>query len=171
MANYTFYVASQGFLLSSGENISGFNLDDSIKRLDWQLFNYHFKDELTKKYNSKRSCIHSDDVLDTGRNYSIQNPEKNLNSAQSNDFVRYDIQRNEMSAPVKIYGQMPYFVSGSLKPGKPEKPTKKTKIPVKRISLDDMIRNQQLKEKDDQLSFENFNWVDLTCPTIILYKM
>ena len=65
--------------------------------------------------------------------------------------------RNQMNEPVKIYGQVPYFVAGSLKPGKPEKATKKPKIEVKRISLDDMIRNKQLKEPDDKLSFEVAN--------------
>ena len=150
-------MASNGFLLSSGQSGGyGFNSDDSIKRLDWQLFNYHFKDELTKKYNSKRTCLDTGDTAGEA-DWNVLEHSRKLRVAQSNDFVRYDIQRNQMSAPVKIFGQMPYFVAGSLKPGKPEKPTKKTKIPVRQIPLAEMMRNQQLKEPDDKLSFENFN--------------
>ena len=174
VANYTFHISKQDFFYQYPQG-GVFNNDPEVKMQNWFLFNYHFKDELEHKYKNGRNC-HSkvDGPLKTvsggSQNMMLSLASKPLQEF-SNEFIRYDIQRNQMSNPVRLDQEFPFNLTGQgheglqsksdLKSQARKNVQKKEKEKKKKpnvMTIEDMLRKQQMKPEAtvdmDKLSFE-----------------
>ena len=113
VAGYSFHVLNTGFVIHRGLKLS--NPEDTsdhytADKFNWDLFNYHFKDELQRKYQTSRTCSpvkgESDEIIGPGENEVLSDRPEN------DDFKRYQIQRNLMGHPVAIPNDTPVLFEG-----------------------------------------------------------
>ena len=57
LADYSVNIFADGFLVKEGFDKSPPPRLFGYAHRNWYLFNYHFKDELQKKYNTTRACV------------------------------------------------------------------------------------------------------------------
>ena len=57
LADYSVNIFADGFLIKEGFDKSPPPRLFGYAHRNWYLFNYHFKDELQKKYNTTRACV------------------------------------------------------------------------------------------------------------------
>ena len=176
VANYSFHVSNSDFFYQYPHTQEN-NNDPELKMKNWFLFNYHFKDELENKYKNGRNCQSKLNTLQNDTNSDSQNRTHNLSlswkplKSFSNEFVRYDIQRNQMSDPVRLDQEFPFNLTGQgheglqsksdLKSQARKNVQKKEKEKKKKpnvMTIEDMLRKQQMKPEAaidmDKLSFE-----------------
>ena len=97
MLDFTFYTDIRLYFFGDSKaHILDHNNDEELRLQSWFLFNYQFKDEIRNKYKSTKTCLADDD-----RNLS--HLESNFGQ-MTNEFIRYDVQRNQMGKPVKVQG-------------------------------------------------------------------
>ena len=63
--------------------------------------NYQFKDEIRNKYKSRQTCLEDDDR-------ELEHLEADFGQL-TNEFIRYDVQRNQMGSPVKVRSNETHF--------------------------------------------------------------
>ena len=112
VAGYSFHVLNNAFLIHRGLKLNDdSNAHYTTDKFTWDLFNYHFKDELQRKYKTSRTCspVENDNQL-TG-------PYQNkllLDREVNDDFNRYQIQRNDMGLPLAIPNEVPVVFEGII---------------------------------------------------------
>jgi len=176
VANYTFHISNRDFFYQY-PHAQESNSDPELKMKNWFLFNYHFKDELENKYKNGRNCQSKLNTLQNNTRIDSQNRTQDLSlswkplKSFSNEFVRYDIQRNQMSDPVRLDQEFPFNLTGQgheglqsksdLKSQARKNVQKKEKEKKKKpnvMTIEDMLRKQQMKPEAaidmDKLSFE-----------------
>ena len=176
VANYTFHISNRDFFYQYSHAQES-NSDPELKMKNWFLFNYHFKDELENKYKNGRNCQSKLNTLQNNTRIDSQNRTQDLSlswkplKSFSNEFVRYDIQRNQMSDPVRLDQDFPFNLTGQgheglqsksdLKSQARKNVQKKEKEKKKKpnvMTIEDMLRKQQMKPEAaidmDKLSFE-----------------
>lgn len=176
IANYTFHISNRDFFYQYTPAQES-NSDPELKMKNWFLFNYHFKDELENKYKNGRNCQSKLNTLQNNTRIDSQNRTQDLSlswkalKSFSNEFVRYDIQRNQMSDPVRLDQEFPFNLTGQgheglqsksdLKSQARKNVQKKEKEKKKKpnvMTIEDMLRKQQMKPEAaidmDKLSFE-----------------
>ena len=176
VANYTFHISNRDFFYQYPHAHES-NSDPELKMKNWFLFNYHFKDELENKYKNGRNCQSKLNTLQNNTRIDSQNRTQDLSlswkplKSFSNEFVRYDIQRNQMSDPVRLDQEFPFNLTGQgheglqsksdLKSQARKNVQKKEKEKKKKpnvMTIEDMLRKQQMKPEAaidmDKLSFE-----------------
>ena len=176
VANYTFHISNRDFFYQYSHAQES-NSDPELKMKNWFLFNYHFKDELENKYKNGRNCQSKLNTLQNNTRIDSQNGTQDLSlswkplKSFSNEFVRYDIQRNQMSDPVRLDQEFPFNLTGQgheglqsksdLKSQARKNVQKKEKEKKKKpnvMTIEDMLRKQQMKPEAaidmDKLSFE-----------------
>ena len=176
VANYTFHISNRDFFYQY-QHAHESNSDPELKMKNWFLFNYHFKDELENKYKNGRNCQSKLNTLQNNTRIDSQNRTQDLSlswkplKSFSNEFVRYDIQRNQMSDPVRLDQEFPFNLTGQgheglqsksdLKSQARKNVQKKEKEKKKKpnvMTIEDMLRKQQMKPEAaidmDKLSFE-----------------
>ena len=95
MMNYSFFTSDKLFF--TGESLAHIldrNNDEELRLQSWFLFNYQFKDEIRNKYKSRQTCLEDDDR-------ELEHLEADFGQL-TNEFIRYDVQRNQMGSPVKV---------------------------------------------------------------------
>lgn len=120
VAGYSLPILNNAFVVHHGWK----ELADEVKDEDsfnWYLFNYHFKDELQRKYNTDKTCSptdHDDDNLQQISSVYGPREGKALSDRPVNDdFNRYQIQQNMMGIPVAIDNEQPFameVIGGAL---------------------------------------------------------
>lgn len=140
MMNYSFFTSGQAFFV--GESLAHIlegNDDAELRLQSWFLFNYQFKDEIRNKYKSSQTCLEDDDR-------DLANLEADFGS-MSNEYIRYDVQRNQMGNPVKVMGPIAYSITGDIGESRVQKQKPQKKAAVKRMTLEEAMKNQALKAR------------------------
>ena len=112
VAGYSFHVLNNAFLIHRGlKRNDDSNAHYTTDKFTWDLFNYHFKDELQRKYKTSRTCspVENDNQL--------IGPYQNkllLDREVNDDFARYQIQRNDMGLPLAIPNEVPVVFEGII---------------------------------------------------------
>ena len=180
VANYSFQLSNRDFFYQyPNPQDGGVNNNPELKMQNWFLYNYHFKDELENKYKNGRNChlkvnVLQDKILeDEPKNRTVDHLALSWKPLKSfsNEFIRYDIQRNQMSDPVRLDQEFPFNLTGQgheglqsksdLKSQARKNVQKKEKEKKKKpnvMTIEDMLRKQQMKPEAtvdmDKLSFE-----------------
>lgn len=106
VAGYTLKVLSNSFVVHDNWKRPAAESETTPKdSFNWFLFNYHFKDELQRKYNTSKTCS------PLPEDAQVMGPRqgKPLNDRKANDdFNRYQIQQNMMGKPVAIKNEPPF---------------------------------------------------------------
>ena len=139
MMNYSFFTSGKMFLVGkSMAHILERNDDTELRLQSWFLFNYQFKDEIRNKYKSSLTCLEDDDR-------GLANLKDDFGS-MSNEYIRYDVQRNQMGEPVKVVGPIAYSITGDIGESRIQKKPQK-QAAVKRMTLEEAMKNQALKAR------------------------
>ena len=111
VAGYTLPILNNGFVVHHGWKRLD-EVEKDVESFNWYLFNYHFKDELQRKYNTDKTCSptdHADDnILNISPVYGPREGKALADRPVNDDFNRYQIQQNMMGIPVAIPNEQPF---------------------------------------------------------------